>query len=268
MMAPPRTIARPESTLMPSDRSPIRPSVVTLILGALIAHARGDEPAHDPASQVREVLADKCLACHAPDSKKANLDLSRRAPTLLGGTGGPAVVPGKPDESLLIEKLEAGEMPPGRALKPEEIAAFRGWIEAGAAYEVEPVLAHRAGPDWWSLRPIKQAPIPPVPDASWVRTPVDAFVLDQLRRDGLGHAPEVDRPGYIRRVTFDLTGLPPTPEEVDAYLADESPDAYERLVDRLLASPDYGVRWARLWLDLARFGESNGFEYDEFRPGA
>ena len=124
---------------MPMTRSRIIPFVGSLFIGAFVGIAKGDEPSKDAASRVREVLADKCLACHSPDPKKGGLDLTRRASALLGGENGPAVVPGKPDESLLVEKLEAGEMPPGRPLKAEEVAAFRAWVEAGAAYEVEPL---------------------------------------------------------------------------------------------------------------------------------
>jgi hypothetical protein len=258
----------PGAALMPFDRSPIVPFMGCLILGAFVGFARGDEPTKDAASRVRDVLADKCLACHSPDPKKGGLDLSRRAQAMLGGKNGPAVVPGMPDESLLVEKLESGEMPPGRPLKAEEIAAFRGWVEAGAAYETEPLLARRAGPDWWSLRPIQRVPVPPVKDAKWVRTPVDAFILHRLERDGLEHAPEANRSEYIRRVTFDLIGLPPTPEEVDAFVGDSSPDAYERVVDRLLASPRHGERWGRHWLDVVRFAESHGYETNNLRPDA
>ena len=187
---------------------------------------------------------------------------------MLGGENGPAVVPGKPGESLMIDRLEAGEMPPGRALKPEEVAAFRAWVESGAAYEVEPLAARRAGPDWWSLRPIRKAAIPTVRDRGWVRSPVDAFVLAGLERDDLRPAPEADRATYIRRVTFDLTGLPPSPEEIWSFVEDPAPDAFESLVDRLLDSPRYGERWGRHWLDVVRFAESHGYETNNLRADA
>jgi mono/diheme cytochrome c family protein len=250
------------------DRSRIIPSVGTLLITAFAGLAEGDEPSKDAASRVRGLLADKCLACHAPEPKKGGLDLTRRASALEGGENGPAFVPGRPAESLLIEKVEGGEMPPGRPLEPGEVAAFRAWIEAGAGYEVEPLLARRAGPDWWSLRPVGRVAVPRVKDEKWVRTPVDAFLLDRLERDGLGHAPEADRATFLRRVSFDLIGLPPSPEEVDAFVADPSPDAHERLVDRLLASPRYGERWGRHWLDVVRFAESHGYETNNLRPDA
>ena len=145
---------------------------------------------------------------------------------------------------------------------------------AGRAWGTDPIdpyqvtTSRRAGRDWWSLQPVRRPQPPAVRRAGWVRTPIDAFVLQKLEASGLAPAPEAEKRQLIRRLSFDLTGLPPTPEEVDAFLNDTSPDAYERLVDRYLASPQYGVRWARWWLDLARYGESNGFEFDEFRPTA
>jgi Protein of unknown function (DUF1553)/Protein of unknown function (DUF1549)/Planctomycete cytochrome C len=238
------------------------------LLLALASLAMADDPSREAADRVREVLADKCLACHSPDPKKGGLDLSRREAAWRGGENGPAIVPGKPGESLLIERLESGEMPPGRALKPEEITAFREWVNSGATYQVEPLLARRAGPDWWSLRPIRRAAIPSVKDQGWVKTPIDSFILNQLERDGLGPSPESNRASFIRRVTFDLIGLPPTPEEVDAFVTDPTPNAFETLVDRLLASPRYGERWGRHWLDVVRFAESHGYETNNLRPDA
>ena len=126
----------------------------------------------------------------------------------------------------------------------------------------------RAGRDWWSLKPPVRPPLPQVKNASWVRTPIDAFVLAKLEERGLPPAPEADRTALIRRAKLDLLGLPPTPEEIQAFIADQSPDAYERLVDRLLASPQYGERWARHWLDVVRFAESGGFENNLARPNA
>ncbi len=253
---------------MPLERSSIHFLAASLLLGTFVGLAKGDDPPKDMASRAREMLADKCLSCHSPDPRKGGLDLTRRASALLGGKDGPAVVPGKPDDSLLIERLESGEMPPGRPLEAEEIAAFRGWVESGATYEVEPLLARRAGPDWWSLRPIHRVQVPPVKEVDWVRTPVDAFILSGLERDALDHAPPADRATYIRRVTFDLIGLPPTPEEVHAFVTDPAPDAFEKLVDRLLSSPRYGERWGRHWLDVVRFAESHGYETNSLRPDA
>ncbi|AMV40397.1 Planctomycete cytochrome C [Planctomyces sp. SH-PL62] len=222
------------------------------------------------AARAEAVLANSCVRCHGADAKKGGLDLSTRASTLEGGDSGPAVEPGKPEESLLVEKVEGGEMPPKTPLKPDEVEALRAWVASGAAYSHEPIAPPRAGADWWSLRPIASVSPPTLdPEAeAQVRTPVDSFVLAKLGEAGLTPAPEADRAALIRRVSFDLAGLPPTPEEVAAFVADPDPLAYEKLVDRLLASPRYGERWGRHWLDVVRFGESEGYETNMPRPAA
>jgi hypothetical protein len=223
---------------------------------------------------VAPILVRRCLDCHSGADPKGKLDLSRRSPAMQGGEGGPAIVPGKVAESSLWELVESGEMPPKVVLPDDEKAAIRDWIASGAKWGTDPIdpyqatTSRRAGRDWWSLQPIGHPKPPEVARKDWPRSPLDRFVLQKLEAAGLSPRSEADRRTLIRRLRFDLTGLPPSPEEVQDFLKDEAPDAYERLVDRLLGSPDYGVRWARWWLDLARFGESNGFEYDEFRPGA
>src|SRR6266576_5346089 len=220
--------------------------------------------------QIRPILTGKCLTCHGSDRKKGGLDLTRRASAVAGGKSGPAVSPGKGTDSLLLQKLRAHEMPPQNPLAAEQIDAFRKWIEAGAPFEGEPLTAHvqRAGPDWWSLRPIARPALPKTNNTDWARTPMDRFTLAKLHEQGLQPAPEADRATLIRRATFDLLGLPPTPEEVEAFLRDHAADAYERLIDRLLASPHYGERWARHWLDVVRFAESHGYEMNTLRPNA
>ncbi len=253
-------------------------STTRLALGCLIfiagaARSLGDDGRGFDAS-VAPILARRCLDCHSGADPKGELDLSRRGAALAGGATGAAIVAGKPDESLLWERVESGEMPPKSPLSKDEKTAIREWIAAGAGWGTDPIDAYqvttsrRAGRDWWSLQPVRAVAPPEVARADWPRTALDRFVLRKLEAEGLAPQPEADRRTLIRRLRFDLTGLPPTPEEVDAFLDDSAPDAYERLVDRLLAAPDYGVRWARWWLDLARFGESNGFEFDEFRPHA
>ena len=231
------------------------------------APSRGADRLPTPNEQVRATLVDKCLTCHAGETPKGGLDLTRRASALAGGEGGAAVVPGKPDESLLFEKVASGEMPPKNPLSAEAVAAFKSWIEGGAGYPEEPLAVRRAGRDWWSLQPIKRPKAPGV-ESSWVRNPIDAFIFQKLHANGLKPAPEADRPALIRRLSFDLNGLPPTPEEVDAFVGDRGSNAYERLVDRLLASPGYGERWGRHWLDVVRFGESHGYEMNQPRPNA
>ncbi len=216
--------------------------------------------------KVRAILTDRCLACHAADKQKGGLDLTQRDRAIVGGENGAAIVPGKPEDSALYEKVAAGEMPPKNPLTADQVEAIRGWIEAGAPYAGEPLARRRAGPDWWSLRPIARPEVPKVHRPDWVRTPVDAFVLAELEAHGLAPAPDADRATMIRRASFDLIGLPPAPEEVAAFVQDPAPDALEKLVDRLLDSPHYGERWGRHWLDVVRFGESQGYEMNRLRP--
>ncbi|GIW89082.1 MAG: cytochrome c [Isosphaeraceae bacterium] len=216
---------------------------------------------------VRPLLTGRCLACHDSETRKGGLDLTRRATLLSGGDSGPAFESADPAASLLLEKLEAGQMPPKNPLSPEQVAAFRRWIAAGAVYAVEPLAPARAGLDWWSFQPIAR-PTPPALSSDWLRTPIDAFVLDRLRAEGLTPNPEADRRTLIRRVTFDLTGLPPTPDDVAAFESDPRPDAYERVVDRLLASPAYGERWARHWLDVVHYADTHGYDKDKRRDHA
>ncbi len=222
------------------------------------------------AREAGTILVGQCVACHGPEKKKGGLDLSRRSSALAGGESGAAIVPGRPAESLLVEKVVDGEMPPKGALSKDEVAAVQAWVEAGAPYPSEPLSPRRGGGDWWSLQPIRSTAPPAVQGAgaAWVRTPVDAFILAGLETAGLRPAPEADRETLIRRVSFDLIGLPPTPEQVDAFKNDPSPRAYEVLIERLLASPHYGERWGRHWLDVVRFGESEGYETNMPRSAA
>jgi hypothetical protein len=223
---------------------------------------------------VAPLLVQRCLDCHSGPRPKGKLDLSRHSTALAGGKSGAVLVPGKPADSLLWQYVDEGRMPPKRPLAAAEKDVLRAWIAAGAAWGTDPVdafritTARRAGYDWWALQPVRRPPLPPVRDTDWGRNPIDALVLHRLEAAGLHPSPEADRRTLIRRLSFDLLGLPPTPEEVAAFVRDDSPGAYERLVERYLDSPQYGVRWARHWLDVVRFGESNGFEFDEFRPTA
>ena len=249
-----------------------------LALGLVVTLSSGPTASAEDArgfdASVAPILARRCLDCHSGAEPKGKLDLSRRDRAMAGGESGEAIAPGKPEDSLLWEQVESGEMPPKAPLSGEEKAALRDWIAAGASWGTDPIdpyqvtTSRRAGRDWWSLQAVRRPEIPGVSRPNWARSPLDVFVLRKLEAEGLSPRPEAGRRTLIRRLRFDLTGLPPTPEEVDAFLGDEAPDAYELLVDRLLDSPDHGVRWARWWLDLARFGESNGFEHDEFRPAA
>jgi hypothetical protein len=190
-----------------------------------------------------------------------------------GGDSGPAIVPGRPNESLLLDMVLGNkpQMPKsGPKLTAGEVALLRKWIEQGASWPRGLTLREQKSDaeTWWSLRPLTRAQIPAVKQAGWVRTPIDAFILSKLEKEGLSPSPEADRLTLIRRLYFDLLGLPPTPVEVEAFLADRSPDAYERLVDGLLNSPYYGERWARHWLDVVHYGDTHGYDKDKLRPNA
>jgi hypothetical protein len=258
-------------------------TIVALIacLGGL-ATCFAAEPASGPVpaaavrfdTQIAPLLAARCLGCHNAADKKGGLDLAQQATTLAGGDSGPALVAGNADESLLWQRIRDDEMPPKQLLTAADKALLREWIADGAKWGTTPIdrlrytTSARAGFDWWSLQPVQRSEPPVVRDTAWPRTPIDHFVRAKLDEAGLGPTLPADRRTLIRRLSFDLTGLPPTPEQVTAFVAEPDPGAYERLVERLLASPHYGERWARHWLDLARFGESNGFEYDEPRRSA
>jgi hypothetical protein len=223
---------------------------------------------------VAPLLAAKCVACHSGSEAKAGLDLTQREKLLVGGESGTAVVPGKPDQSPIWQRVSADEMPPKHPLSAAEKLIIKSWIEAGAVWSGGPLdplkvsSDQRAGYDWWSLQPLAKMGSPTVQNAARLRQPIDAFVEAGLESHGLNPADPAGRRVMIRRLTYDLIGLPPTPEDVAEFVADDRPDACERLIDRLLASPHYGERWARHWLDVVRFGESNGFERDLPRPNA
>ena len=218
------------------------------------------------------ILTSQCLKCHGPVEPKGGLDLSRRAAALKGGKSGVVLVPGSRDESLLLDKIAEGEMPPNSPLAPDQVETLRAWVKAGAHYPSEPLALPRAGLDWWSLQPIRRVAVPSArttgPKTTWARNPIDTFVRAKLASAGLEPAEEAPRAVLIRRLSFDLTGLPPSPDAVDQFVADPDPRAYELLVDRLLASPHYGERWGRHWLDVVRFGESEGYETNLPRPNA
>jgi len=223
--------------------------------------------------RVAPIFSRQCLSCHNDATRKGDFSLETRKALETSGH----VEPGDPDASQLMEMIVPlkgkAEMPKdAAALQSDEIASIRQWIAAGApwpdGYRIKP---HRVSDaNWWSLMPLKRPPVPTplATDAPWVRTPIDAFVLQKLRANKLAPSPEADRGTLIRRLYFDLVGLPPTPQEVEAFLADTSPDAYERLVDRLLASPRFGERWARHWLDVVHYGDTHGYDKDKLRPNA
>jgi len=223
-------------------------------------------------SQVQPLLAKHCGSCHAGDKRKGGLDLATVESILKGGGSGPVVVPGKSAESLLVQVVgPKGEphMPPKGQLTPAEIATLKKWIDGQKPAE-KPAgrIITAADREHWAYRKLERSAAPRAGDQQWIKTPIDAFVLARLDAAGLKPSPPVEKRELIRRVYFDLIGLPPTPEEVEQFIADATPDAYERLLDRLLASPHYGERWGRHWLDLARYAESNGIGEDRDRPYA
>ena len=243
-----------------------------------ICRAAGDEAPKVEQTpfqkSVAPLLAAKCVACHSGSEAKAGLDLTVGEKLLAGGESGAAVVPGKPAQSLIWQRVFADEMPPKHPLSAAEKSTLKAWIEAGAVWTggaLDPLKVssdQRAGYDWWSLQPLSKTACPTVRDVAQLRQPIDAFVQARLETRGLKPAAPAARRVVIRRLTFDLIGLPPTPDDVAEFVAEVRPDACERLIDRLLASPHYGERWARHWLDVVRFGESNGFERDLPRPNA
>lgn len=225
--------------------------------------------------QVAPILARHCAECHGGSERKGELSLATEEAAFTGGTTGPALVAGKPGESLLQEMIDSNEMPQKRTpLTAAEKQLLRSWVTDGAKWgtvEINGLLVsteRRAGLDWWSLQPITSPVLPAVQNKAWVRNEIDAFVLAKLEAQQLGPAPEADRRTLIRRLYFDLTGLPPDPAVVERFLQDSHPDAYQNLVEELLASPHYGERWARHWMDVIRFGESQGYERNKIRENA
>ncbi len=247
--------------------------------------------------QVRPILSQRCFKCHshAADNMQSGLTLDSRSGLIEGGESGPAIVPGKPDESLLIQAVrgqDGFEMPPGgRKLSAKDVATLVDWVKRGAPWPDEPPPKASAAPgprkrkpgpitdeerQWWAFQPIRAAQPPKVMDNRWPQGDLDRFVLAKIEAAGIAPSPPADPTAIIRRVTFDLTGLPPTPTETAAFVAawkqyqpgKDSVDPYAELVDRLLASPRYGERWARHWLDLVRYADSDGYRIDDYRPRA
>jgi hypothetical protein len=237
------------------------------VSAVLIASAfvRAAEQSIDFNRDVKPILAKNCFACHGPDDshREGNLRLDRRDGAVkVRKDGGAAVVPGKPSDSRLVERVTAkgdeDRMPPpeaGDRLKPEQVAILKRWIESGANYS-----------EHWSLVKPRRPILPPLRDEAWPRHGMDHFILSRLEREGMKPSGPADKFVLLRRASLDLRGLPPTPQEVDEFAKDSAPDAYEKMVDRFLADPAYGERWARVWLDLARYADSAGYGSDPLRP--
>ena len=220
---------------------------------------------------VAPLIAQRCLSCHGESDSKAGLNLSEKKAMLSGGDSGVAVIPGQPDQSLLWQYIESDMMPPKKPLASQEKDILRRWIAEGAVWgsdRIDPFrfsTEERAGIDWWSLQPMGAVSPPPARSIDSSPHPIDRFLDQSLQRNGLQLSAEADRRTLIRRLSFDLLGLPPSTDDVKQFVSESSEDAWLKLVDRYLESPHYGERWARHWLDIVRFGESNGFEYDEPR---
>ena len=257
------------------------PTPVRLLLGVVAASALAiptGGAAQDPAAftnDIRPIMERRCWNCHGEEQQRSGLDLRTREGALRGGVRGPAIVPGRAEESRLYRQvagLEEPSMPMEGPLTPAEVAAVRNWINSGAHWDAGPAVAAGTGEgfaieselppgarDYWAFRLPVQGPVPEMDGRDH---PVDRFLEEARRENGLTAAPRADRRTLVRRAYLDLTGLPPAPEEAEAFLADSSPDAWERLIDRLLDSPRYGERWGRHWLDVARYADSDGFEQD------
>jgi hypothetical protein len=260
------------------------PLAVNVVLEARQARSPALQAMPGPQSadffeaRVRPVLASNCYDCHT-DTQMGGLRLDSREALLKGGRSGPAIVPGDPDKSLLIQAVrqtnEKLKMPKGGHLRPDEIDVLTEWVKAGAVWPTFAAttssaasvptptassVAHAIKPEqraFWSFQPLRKPPVPAVSHTSWPKSDIDRFVLARLEREGLAPVRAADRRTLIRRATLDLTGLPPTAEEIEAFEKDDEPDAFARVVDRLLASPQYGEAWGRMWLDVARYGEDD-----------
>lgn len=246
---------------------------ITCVAWAVIAPVEDDrKPPIDFTQQIAPILQKHCYQCHGPEKQKNGLRLDQRDAALKGGDLGQAIVPGQSSKSPLYRYVAGLEpdsiMPPkGPRLTKEEVTLLQKWIDEGAKW---PESTSSSKESWWSFKPLTSQPPPSLSTEGkqWARTPVDAFIWDALQKKNLQPSPEADRRALIRRLKYDLLGLPPTPEEVDAFVKDADPLAYEKLVDRYIASDRYGERWARHWLDVVHYGETHGYDKDQPRPNA
>lgn len=241
------------------------------LLAILLVTVRLHATEIDFVTQIAPLISKSCLDCHNSRKSEGNLDLSSKQTAFAGGDSGVVLIEGKLSESFLWERVSTDEMPPEHPLTASEKLILKQWIEEGAKWDGERIdpfavsTENRAGYDWWSLQPLAK---PNLPDKFSGQHPVDAFIREELAAQSLKPSPQADRRTLIRRLSFDLLGQPPSAGEVQAFLDDSSHEAWRELVDRMLASRHYGERWARHWLDLARFGESQGFERDKLRDHA
>ncbi|MEO6035882.1 MAG: DUF1553 domain-containing protein [Verrucomicrobiota bacterium] len=272
------------ATIVTANLSIHRLVVAALVSIALTLYVRAADfdlsnfpPAQKQIDFVRDIepiLAERCYSCHGPDKQENELRWDTKAIALKGGTSGPAIIPGKSAESRMIHLVAGLEknlvMPKkGERLTPAQIGLLRAWIDQGANWPEEVAVAKPSDKsDWWSFKPAKKPLLPHVKNERWARNEIDFFILSKLEQENLSPSPEADRRTLIRRLSFDLTGLPPTPLEVEEFLNDRNPEAYGAVVDRLLASPRYGERWARHWLDTVHYADTHGYDKDKPRPNA
>ena len=255
---------------MPSNHA-----VVALLLAASSGIGKADDTPDqsriDFVRDIRPIFAQQCYGCHGAKAQKSDFRLDRKTKAMAGGGSGErAIVPGAPGDSQLVERIASNDpetrMPPeGRPLSAKQIELIRTWVKQGAVW---PEQSQTVVQTHWALIPPRRWPLPKVNNPQWIANPIDAFVLAKLEQADLGPSRPADRITLVRRLFYDLLGLPPTPDQVDDFVRDQAVDAYERLVDRLLASPQYGERWGRHWLDVVRFAETSGYECNTLRPTA
>ena len=240
--------------------------------------ATGSAPSADDIEffekHVRPLLVANCFECHGEKKQEAGLRLDAKKPAMRGGDEGPVIKTGDPEASKLVAAVRYSgdiQMPPSGKLPADKIEILANWIKRGTPWpehgNVTPSADDRAdrAKSHWAFQPVREPPVPAVRQSDWIRTPIDNFILARLEGAGISPGKPADRRTLIRRVTLDLTGLPPTPAEVDEFISDTSPSAFEKVVERLLASPRYGERWGRFWLDLARYADTKGYVFQEDR---
>ena len=252
---------------------------LAVTFGVVFASTAGAQ-APDFAKEVLPILQASCFRCHGDANVKGKLSLFTRAGIVKGGASGPAIEVERREDSRLLKAINHQddlEMPPGSKLPQKEIDVLTRWVKEGAPWPdgVAATMPRATGMkvsaqdrDYWAYRPVKRPEIPTVQNKAWVRNPIDAFILARLEAKKLVPAPAADRLALARRLYYDLIGLPPTPEEIDAFVNDKAEDAYEHLIEQLLERPQYGEKWARHWLDIVRYAETNGFEFDQVKPFA
>ncbi len=251
----------------------MQPFIIGLLVFKGVFQAHAEDPSLDFfETEIRPILVDKCSGCHGPDKQEGELRLDLRDSILTGGDSGAAIVPGDAANSLLMKAVrhqDGLEMPPEEELSQRAVKAMEHWINSGAPWPastesltVSTLKPAEQAEKHWAFQPVRRPAVPVVADEQgWIHNPVDAFILEKLRANGLTPSPPVDKRSLMRRVSYSLTGLPPSPEEMRRYLSDNSSTAYADLVERLLASPQYGEHWARHWLDVARYSDTKGYVY-------